>query len=254
MESTHARAPSNGQNVNFLFPVEGLSAFWRSHGRWTDPAALSARRVPGRTHHPQHHLPVQELHQVRTRWWETSTVRVQFDNTFTSSFLILFFNNFLIFQSFGQNHGGWVHGRGQVHRGGAADAQRSDRVLQTARLWAGTRGETSSPPLSHQAARSLQRGGENGDKWRNQGHIRARGEFQLLPSFPVILHVNDLERRFFFPRECWLSCPSALTGWTYTTVRPTLERWQGRRRAQRGKTFSTSSMSSWVRGEKSPAE
>ena len=49
-------------------------------------------------------------------------------------------------------------------------------------------------------------------------------------------------------RACWPSCPSASTGWTCTTALPTLERWQERRRAQRGKTFSISSMNSLVSG------
>ena len=37
------------------------------HGRRADPAALPARGVQGRAHHPQHHPPLQSVHQVRWR-------------------------------------------------------------------------------------------------------------------------------------------------------------------------------------------
>lgn len=51
-----------------------------------------------------------------------------------------------------------------------------------------------------------------------------------------------------FLRACWPFCPNASTEWTCTIALPTLERWLGRRQAQRGRTFSTSSMNSWVSG------
>lgn len=50
----------------FVFPGLGLPPFWGPHGRWVDPAALSAWGVSGRTHHPQHHVSLHQLHQVMT--------------------------------------------------------------------------------------------------------------------------------------------------------------------------------------------
>lgn len=60
----------------------------------------------------------------------------------------------------GQHRRGRVHGGGRVCGGGAADAQRPDRVLQTARLGAGARGEAVSFAIHHQTAGPVQRGGE----------------------------------------------------------------------------------------------
>lgn len=61
----------------------------------------------------------------------------------------------------GQHSGGRGHRGGQVCWGGAADAERPDRVLQTARFGAGARGEAVSSPFSHQTSGPLQRGGES---------------------------------------------------------------------------------------------
>lgn len=51
-----------------VMPSQGVSTFWRSHGRRVDPAALSTWRVPSSTHYPQHHPALQQIHQVC--WWE----------------------------------------------------------------------------------------------------------------------------------------------------------------------------------------
>lgn len=50
-------------------------------------------------------------------------------------------------------------------------------------------------------------------------------------------------------RACWAYCPSALTGWTCTTVLPTLPRRPVRRPVWHGRTSWTSSMNCWVSHE-----
>lgn len=74
--------------------------------------------------------------------------------------------------------------------------------------------------------------------------------FYILLQRGIYCLCNEMNHRLFhlFLRACWPSCPSASTGWTCTTALPTSERWQERRRAQRGRTFSTSSMNYWVSG------
>lgn len=77
--------------------------------------------------------------------------------------------------------------------------------------------------------------------------------FYMLLQKGINLCSNEVNHRLFmvitfFHRACLPSCPNALIGWTCTTALPTLERWPGKRRAPRGRIFSTSSMNSWVSG------
>lgn len=59
------------------FPASGLPALWRPHGRRPHAAALPARGGSGCSHHPKHHIPLLNLHQVISKnlWtWTISAV------------------------------------------------------------------------------------------------------------------------------------------------------------------------------------
>lgn len=157
----------------FLFAALGLPAFWGPHGWRADPPALSAWGVSGRTHHPQHHASVHQLHQVITgtsvlsyTTWQNTCIMVML--AISSFYSLIFFLSLVLLglpcpslQGFGQHSWGGVHSSGWVCWRGAPDTKRPDWILQAARLRVGARGETVSPAFTHQTSGPLQRGGKS---------------------------------------------------------------------------------------------